>query len=107
MFREFVELVNEAMTDGIERGSQLFLENLNQDLMINEVCDKLEGVDNVVRQIFYEHGVSVTEFEEQESLNEDGTETQENEESQEEIQEGQDFDSKLDKILEQLKTQGY
>ena len=103
MFREYVELVNEAMTDGIERGSQLFLENLNQDLMINEVCDKLDGVDNVIRQIFHEHGVSVTDFEEQESLNEEQEQEQEN--SEETIEES--FDSKLDKILEDLKTQGF
>ena len=105
MFREYVELVNEAMTDGIERGSQLFLENLNQDLMINEVCDKLEGVDNVIRQIFHEHGVSVTDFEEQESLNEE-QETEESQEAGEEAIE-ESFDSKLDKILEDLKNQGF
>lgn len=87
MFREYVELINEAITEGVERGSQMFLENLNQDLMINEVCDKLEGVDNVFRQIFHENGSTITELD---AISEDA-----------------DFDTKLDHILNQLKQQGY
>jgi len=99
MFREYVDLINESVNEGTSRGVQLFLENLNQDMVIDEVFEELGGSDAAIKQIFTENGYEVTDLEPiEEAKSETETETvTEDEEA---------FDKKLDNILEQLKKEG-
>lgn len=86
MFREYVNLVNESVNDGVNRGVQMFLENLNQDLAYDEIFEEFGGIDNSLKQIFHENGFGVTELEDVSELNENDEE----------------FDAKLENILNQL-----
>ena len=92
MFREYVDLVNESVDEGVNRGIQMFLENLNQDLVADEIYEEFGGIEASLKQIFVENGFEVSEdlAAKQEELEETDTE----------------FDEKLDNILEQLKTEG-
>jgi hypothetical protein len=87
MFREYVNLVNECVNDGVSRGVQMFLENLNQDLAYDEIFEEFGGVDNSLKQIFHENGFPVTELD-MNQLNEE--------------ENSEDFDAKLENILNQL-----
>lgn len=89
MFREYVDLVNESVKRGIDQGVQTFLESLNDDIEMDEICESNEGIGNVLAKVFTENGFSVTALEQ---------------ETTEVIDE--DFDARLDKVLEQLKVEG-
>ena len=91
MFREYVNLVNETVDEGVNRGIQMFLENLNQDLVTDEIYEEYGGIEASLKQIFMENGFEVTE---------DLAAAEQLEETDEE------FDKKLDTILEQLKKEG-
>jgi len=95
MFREYVNLIEESVNEGTSRGVQLFLENLNQDMVIDEVFEELGGSDATIKQIFMENGYEVTDLEPLEEN--EATPVTEDEEA---------FDKKLDSILEQLKKEG-
>jgi len=95
MFREYVNLIEESVNEGTSRGVQLFLENLNQDMVIDEVFEELGGSDATIKQIFMENGYEVTDLEPIEEN--EATPVTEDEEA---------FDKKLDNILEQLKKEG-
>ena len=51
MLREFVALVNEAVDDGFNRGLNLFMENLEEDLAKSEIIAEAGGVDTVIATI--------------------------------------------------------
>jgi hypothetical protein len=93
MFREYVNLVNENVDEGVSRGIQMFLENLNHDLVTEEIYEEFGGIDGALKQIFVENGFEVTE-----DL------AASNPEQLEETDEM--FDEKLDAVLEQLKKEG-
>ena len=99
MFREYVNLIEESVNEGTSRGVQLFLENLNQDMVIDEVFEELGGSDATIKQIFMENGYEVTDLE---PLEEAKTET----ETETVTEDEEAFDKKLDSILEQLKKEG-
>lgn len=85
MFREYVNLVEESVKEGIDKGIETFLENLNTDIEMDEIFENNNGIDGVIERIFIENGITPTPL-------------QENSE--------EDFDKKLDNILVQLKEQG-
>lgn len=87
MFREYVNLVNESVIEGIGNGVTMFLETLNDDIELDSVFESNGGVENVVAKIFEKNGLSVTPLDENEGLSDD-------------------FDKKLDNILAQLKDEG-
>ncbi len=62
MIREFIDLVNEAVDSGYERGINLFMENLEQDLKKDSIISECEnGVDDVIRQMFISEGYELEE----------------------------------------------
>ena len=85
MLREFVQLVDEAVDDGFNRGLSLFMENLEEDLAKSEVISEVGGVDTLFAAILENDGyeVEITDAE-LESLDE----------------------SKIDAMLEQFKKEG-
>lgn len=98
MFREYVDLVNESVDDGVNRGIQMFLENLNNDLVTEEIFEEYGGIEESLKQIFIENGYEIS----QEDLA--ATNVENLDETTEELDEN--FDEKLDNILEQLKKEG-
>ena len=85
MLREFVKLVEEAVDDGFNRGLNLFMENLEEDLSRSEVIAENGGVDKVFAAILENDGFTVeTSDEELENLDE----------------------SKIDEMLEYFKKEG-
>lgn len=60
MLREFVSLVNEAVDDGFNRGLNLFMENLEEDLAKSEVIAEAGGIDTVVAAILEADGYEVS-----------------------------------------------
>jgi hypothetical protein len=60
MLREFVALVNEAVNDGFDRGLNLFMENLEEDLAKSEVITEAGGIDTVVAAILEADGYEVS-----------------------------------------------
>jgi hypothetical protein len=60
MLREFVALVNEAVDDGFNRGLNLFMENLEEDLAKSEVIAEAGGVDTVIATILEADGYEVS-----------------------------------------------
>lgn len=97
MFREYTQLVNEAIKEGVQRGVDLFLEGLNQEMVMDQITESYDGIDNVIRSLFEEEGYTVTEFEA----------IDEAEAGQEQIVEtnsrSMTFEEKLDAVLEDLK----
>lgn len=85
MLREFVKLVDEAVDDGFTRGLNLFMENLEEDLVKSELIIESGGVDRVFAAI----------------LEADGYEVEIQEEDLENIDEG-----KVDAMLEHFKKEG-
>lgn len=59
MLREFVKLVDEAVDDGFNRGLNLFMENLEEDLIKSEIISENGGVDNVFAAILEADGYEV------------------------------------------------
>jgi len=60
MLREFVALVNEAVDDGFNRGLNLFMENLEEELAKSEVIAEAGGVDTVIAAILEADGYEVS-----------------------------------------------
>ena len=86
MFREYVQLCNESVSEGVSRGIQMFLENLNHDLEVDDVCESFGGIENTLKQVFTESGIEISAAPDEEVLDEN-------------------FDAKLDSILAQLKEE--
>jgi len=84
MFREYVNLVEESVKEGIDKGIETFLENLNTDIEMDEIFENNNGIDGVIEKIFIENGIKPTPLQEN----------------------SEDFDKKLDNVLVQLKEQG-
>lgn len=59
MLREVVNLVNEAVDEGHERGIALFMENLEEDLAKDHIFESNGGADGVMAQLFEEAGVEI------------------------------------------------
>ena len=60
MIREFVDLVNEAVDTGYEKGINLFMENLERDLEKDSIIEEQQnGVDDVIRFMFINEGYEV------------------------------------------------
>jgi hypothetical protein len=123
MFREHLELINEAVLEGANRGIESFLETLDKDLKMDEIIEESGGVDEMMQQLFVENGISVTEIDEDaEVLAEDADKTaenvdtnvnanvntDENPDTNESLNEGLDenLETKIDSILENLKNEG-
>lgn len=71
MLREFVKLVDEAVDDGFNRGLNLFMENLEEDLAKSEIIAEAGGVDKAVAAILEADGYEVgLQDEELENLDE-------------------------------------
>lgn len=87
MFREYANIVNEVVDEGVGRGINMFLENLNQELVTDEIYESFGGIENSLKQIFLENGFQISEDLAAEQLDEN-------------------FDEKLDNILAQLKNEG-
>ena len=85
MLREFVRLVNEAVTDGFDRGLNLFMENLEEDLAKSEVISEAGSVDALFAAILENDGYEV--------------------ELQDEILENLD-ENKIDAMLKHFKKEG-
>ena len=64
MLREFVELVNEAVDDGFNRGLNLFMENLEEDLAKSEIISEAGGVDTIFAAILEDGGYKVARTDE-------------------------------------------
>jgi hypothetical protein len=71
MLREFVKLVDEAVDDGFNRGLNLFMESLEEDLAKSEIISEAGGVDRVFAAILEADGYEVElQAEELENLDE-------------------------------------
>ena len=71
MLREFVKLVDEAVDDGFNRGLNLFMENLEEDLAKSEIIAEAGSVDKVFATILEADGYEVgLQDEELENLDE-------------------------------------
>jgi len=88
MFREYANIVNEVVDEGVGRGINMFLENLNQELVTDEIYESFGGIENSLKQIFLENGFEISE---------DLAATDQLDEN---------FEEKLDNILAQLKNEG-
>ena len=85
MLREFVKLVDEAVDEGFDRGLNLFMEGLEEDLNKNEVLAESGGFDAYMTKIFEADGIDVKVLEE----------------ADEELDE-----AKIDAMLEEFKKEG-
>lgn len=99
MFREYTQLVNEAIKEGVQRGVDLFLEGLNQEMVMDQITESYDGIDNVIRSLFEEEGYTVTEFE----AIDEAEAGQEQEQIVETNSRSMTFEEKLDAVLEDLK----
>ena len=59
MLREFVTLVDEAVEDGFNRGLNLFMENLEEDLAKSEIIAEAGGVDRKIAAILEADGYEI------------------------------------------------
>ncbi|MDD4082002.1 MAG: hypothetical protein PHD05_01310 [Sphaerochaetaceae bacterium] len=62
MLREFVKLVEEAVDDGFNRGINLFMETLEDDLTKTETINENGGIDSFLTGIFENDGYEVNEI---------------------------------------------
>ncbi len=60
MIREFVDLVNEAVDTGYEKGINLFMENLEEDLKTNPLNEGKTS-DDQVKELFLNEGYALDE----------------------------------------------
>ena len=72
MLREFVKLVDEAVDDGFNRGLNLFMENLEEDLAKSEIIAEAGSVDKTIAAILEADGYEVG-FQEEDLENLDET----------------------------------
>jgi hypothetical protein len=59
MLREFVQLVDEAVDDGFNRGLDLFMESLEEDLSKTETITEAGGIDSHFASILQKEGFDV------------------------------------------------
>lgn len=60
MLREFVQLVDEAVNDGFDRGLNLFMEGLEEDLAKSELIAEANGVDSLFATILESEGYEIS-----------------------------------------------
>ncbi|MBT3298843.1 hypothetical protein HN385_07965 [archaeon] len=108
MFREHLEMINEAVLEGSNKGIESFLETLDKDLKMDEIIEESGGVDAMMQQLFVENGFSVTEIDEDAEVLAEDQEAPETPENLEETDDGLDetLETKIDSILENLKEEG-
>ena len=114
MFREHLEMINEAVLEGSNKGIESFLETLDKDLKMDEIIEESGGVDAMMQQLFVENGLSVTEIDEDAEVLAEDQETSETKEEPENLEENleetdsldETLDAKIDSILENLKEEG-
>jgi hypothetical protein len=112
MFREHLELINEAVLEGSNHGIESFLETLDKDLKMDEIIEESGGVDAMMQQLFVENGLSVTEIDEDAEViaeDQEVSETAELSETSEQVSEEnleESLNSKIDNILDDLKKEG-
>lgn len=104
MFREHLEMINEAVLEGSNKGIESFLETLDKDLKMDEIIEESGGVDAMMQQLFVENGFSVTEIDEDAEVLAEDQETENLEENDDSLDET--LDAKIDSILENLKEEG-
>jgi len=64
MLREFVQLIDEAVDEGFERGLNLFMEGLEEDLAKDEVITESGSFDAYVAVMMERDGIPVEILEE-------------------------------------------
>ena len=64
MIREFIQLVDEAVDEGFDRGLNLFMESLEEDLVKSEIITESGGFDKVVSQMMTADGIELLNEEE-------------------------------------------
>jgi len=64
MLREFIQLVDEAVDEGYDRGLNLFMESLEEDLTKNEVIAESGGFDKVISEMMTADGIELLNEEE-------------------------------------------
>ncbi len=64
MIREFIQLVDEAVDEGFDRGLNLFMEGLEEDLAKSEIIAESGGFDKVVSQMMTADGIELLNEEE-------------------------------------------
>ena len=108
MFSEHLEMINEAVLEGSNKGIESFLETLDKDLKMDEIIEESGGVDAMMQQLFVENGLSVTEIDEDAEVLAEDQEAPETPENLEETDDGLDetLETKIDSILENLKEEG-
>ncbi len=60
MIREFVDLVNEAVDTGYDKGINLFMENLEEDLKSNPINEGKTS-DDQIKELFLNEGYTLDE----------------------------------------------
>ena len=85
MLREFVQLVSEAVDDGFNRGLNLFMENLEEDLAKSEILSEVT-IDQVISEMLTTDGFEVDIIQEDDLEDLDET--------------------KIDAMLEQMEKEG-
>lgn len=65
MLREFVKLIDEAVDEGFDRGLNLFMEGLEEDLTKSEYLTEAGGFDAYATRMFETDGISVEVLEEE------------------------------------------
>lgn len=98
MFREYVKLIDESVDEGANKGIQLFLETINNDLELEEINEQVGGIEETVKRIFHENGFTITDLE---PLHEDDSQNKNEDQLLDEA-----LDSRLDEILSELKKEG-
>ncbi len=88
MFREFVQLVEATVEEGAARGIDAFLTDLNESIKNEEMTESIDQ-EEALKKIFMENGIELSGEEETDELFED-----------------EELNSKIDTILEKLKTEG-
>jgi hypothetical protein len=66
MLREFVQLVDEAVDEGFDRGLTMFMESLEEDLMKAELISENGSTDKIIAEMLVRDGIVG-----EETLNED------------------------------------
>ena len=85
MINEFVQLTEEAVDEGYNRGITMFMENLEEDLAVSDIITEVGGdLDPIIAEMFNAEG-----FEASEILNEEDMDIE-----------------KVDAIYDEFKKQG-
>lgn len=71
MINEFVQLTEEAVDEGYERGISMFMENLEEDLAVNDVITEAGDIDNIISEMFTAEGFTTEEVISEEEIDEE------------------------------------